>query len=139
MVHLQFMLPDCVLSLVCCLVLCAAWCRLLPRPQASPPWLPSWLRAPDGCWLHLMATDGLQAPDGDCPAGFPCQHLFSSLASVSGPLPFWCFWHLLPSGPSPWSADTRKGGMIISNHSPVFAHSCMFFYITPSFPPKVIR
>ena len=139
------MLPDCVLDPAYCLVVGAAWWRLLPRSQASPPWLPSWLRAPDGrqapggnwtawtafvqhcllsdvgfcqvvgaaclsvlgsAWLWALLGGGcclglrLPLPDGCCPAGFPCQHLFLSSSSALGPLPFWCFWLLLPSGPS---------------------------------------
>ena len=100
MVYLQFMLPDYIPGPACCLVVSAAWCRLLPRPQALPPWLFSWPRVLDGCWLLLMATWGCQAPDGDLPAGFLCQHLFPSLVSVSWSLTFWYFWPLLLGGPS---------------------------------------
>ena len=59
MVHFQFMLPDCVLDLVCCLVSGAAWWWVLPRPQAFSPWLPSWLLAAAGRWLFLMGIGHL--------------------------------------------------------------------------------
>lgn len=100
MVHLQFMLSDCILGSVRCLVVDAAWCWVLPRPHALPSWLSSWLLAAAGRWLLLAATDGRYAPGGDWTAGFPCQYLFLSLSSVSVSLSFWCFWYLLQTGPS---------------------------------------
>ena len=74
-----------------CLVVGTAWWMLLPRLQASPPWLPSW----------LMAPDGRQAPGGDWTAwtafvqhcllpdvGF-CQVVGAACPSVLGSAWLW--------------------------------------------------